>query len=372
MSRIPRGRRGRAQPLGLAALAAAVAVLICAAPAHAIVGGTAAAPGDWPWMAALLRADLPDAGKAQFCGAVVIAPRRVLTAAHCVMDTASREIDVLVGRTRLSESGGRRVHVVGAGIFPGFVNGRQPSLDAAVLLLGADAGVAPLPLAQPAQAAAWAPGTPGWTMGWGALNARPSPGGNRYFADRLRQLEVPVQGDAACEDVFGIGFWDYPYRPQWLLCAGTPDGRTGACNGDSGGPLVVAVPGGWLDAGIVNGGDGCASRGYFDLFARVDAISAFALAPALTVRPENVVAPRVLGRLAAGRTVRCTRGRWRGRPARFSVRWTRLGDPSGGVLGERTTLRLRARDARRGVSCSVTGANAGGRSTATARRARSV
>jgi secreted trypsin-like serine protease len=372
MPRNPLRRRRLAPQLAVAAVAVAVAALSAAAPSSAVVGGTPAAPGEWPWMAGLLRAELVDAGQAQFCGGVVIAPRRVLTAAHCVALLSSAQIDVLVGRTRLSEPGGRRLDVIGVSVFPGFVSGRQPSLDAAVLELAGDAGVSPLTLAGAGQEAMWAPGTLAWTIGWGALNARPSPGGNQYYADRLRQVQVPMQGDAACENAFGVGFWDYPYRPQWLLCAGTSEGRTGTCYGDSGGPLVVAAPGGWLDVGIVNGGDACAARGYFDLFARVDRISAFALAPSLTPRPENIVPPSLLGRVGAGRTMRCTHGRWRGRPTRFLVRWTRLHDRSGRVLSRRTTYRLTARDARRGVTCSVTGQNAGGRSTTTARPGRAA
>ena len=318
-------------------------------------------------MAAVLEADTRDAAWAQFCGGVVIGQRRVLTAAHCVVDERSRDVEVLLGRTRLTDTGGRRVRVAAISAYPGYVSGRRPSLDAAVLTLAADAGVPPLALARSGQAAAWAPGTQAWTLGWGELNARPSTGGNRYFADRLRELQLPVQGDDACENAYGIGFEDFPYRPAWLLCAGAGDGRAGPCKGDSGAPLVVGEPGSWLDVGVLSGGDGCATQGYFDLYARVDRISQFALGGNPTRQPDPAARPRITGRPVAHSLVRCTRGRWRGSPARFSFRWTRLGDRSHRVLGRGAVYRLRPRDASHGVSCIVTATNRGGHNTIVAR-----
>ena len=356
----------RSAPWGFAAAVLGALGLIAAVPAGAIVGGAPAPAGRWPWMVAILDGSRRDAGLAQFCGGVVIAPRRVLTAGHCVLGSRTGDLDVLVRRTRLRTNEGRRLPVTAISIFPAFVSGRSPGLDAAVLTLGADAGVAPLQLARPGQEAAWAPGTPAWTMGWGELNARPSPGGNRYFADRLRELQQPLQGDDACEGVYGLGLTEAPYRPAWLLCAGTAAGDTGTCFGDSGGPLVVDAGGAWLDVGIVNGGDACASRGYFDLYTRVDRISSFTRRRAPTAQPDPIAPPRVSGRLVAGGRVRCSRGRWRGSPARFSVRWRRLGGGSHRIRGTRTAHRLTAGDARRGVTCSITAANRGGRVTVAA------
>ncbi len=351
----------------MAVLALAVIVLAAAVPADAIVGGDAAPAGRWPWMVALLNSSETDAGLAQFCGGVVIGKHRILTAAHCVVDRTSDELEVLVGRTRLSEKQGRRLAVKSISVYPGFVDGSRRGLDAAVLTLRADTGVPPLALARPSQAAAWAPGTSAWTIGWGQINAGPSPGGNLYYADRLRELQLPVQGDAACESAYGIGFPDFPYRPAWLLCAGTGAGGAGPCHGDSGGPLVVGGSGAWLDVGILSGGDACAARGYYDLYARVDRISAFALQANPPSQPDPLALPRVVGDARAGARVRCTAGRWRGGPPRFSFAWTRLGDRAHRVVGRGRIYRLSARDARRGVTCSVTATSRGGRVTVAAR-----
>jgi secreted trypsin-like serine protease len=318
-------------------------------------------------MAALIRVPSANAGWGQFCGGAVIAARRVLTTAHCADEKRARDIDVLIGRTRLSQPGGTRIDVKSISVFPGYVSGRTPSLDAAVLTLAADAGVPPLRLALPGESAAWAPGTLAWTMGWGRLTAEESPGGYDYYADRLRELQQPIQGDDACEGVYGLGWRERPYRPSWELCVGSPADRAGTCYGDSGAPLVVGGPGGWLAVGIDVASDACASPGYFDVNVRVDQISSFALQPALTAQPDPTAAPRVIGRLVAGTRVRCTTGRWRGRPASFAVRWWTLGKRPHRLLGHDGAYRLTSRDAARGVRCTVTATNRGGRLTARSR-----
>jgi secreted trypsin-like serine protease len=263
----------------LAAAAVFTALLAAAPPAAAIVGGAPAPAGRWPWMVALLKTHAPNAFVGQFCGGTVIAPRRVLTAAHCIEDTSAKRILVLVGRERLTAHGGRRIAVTHIHEFPAWAHDKAPGLDAAVLTLAADAGVAPVTLARPGQDAAWAGGTAAWTLGWGRLNGASSPGGSSYYADRLRELALPIAGDDACEGVYGGGNGDLVYRPEWSVCAGAADGHTGTCYGDSGGPLVVGSDGAWLQVGVLTGADDCAPLGYYDLYARVDRVSAFALGP---------------------------------------------------------------------------------------------
>jgi secreted trypsin-like serine protease len=343
-------------------LAAVIAVGMAAgaSPAAAIVGGEAAPPGRWPWMVALLDTRGHDPYQGQFCGGTVIAADRVLTAGHCVIRAHARNLAVLVGRTRLTDHDGRIVHVRAISVFPGYVSGRESGLDAAILTLSEPAGVAPLALAAPGDEGRWPAGTPAWIMGWGQIDAQRSPGGTFYYADRLRELQLPIVTDDACENAYGGGTSDLPYRTAWTVCAGTGDGKAGGCFGDSGGPLVVGAAGNWLQVGIISGGDACASPGYYDLLTRVDRISAFALAPRPTEQPDPVARPSVTGRFAVGARVRCARGRWRGSPARFSVRWVRF---HGQTVGTGAVRRLSARDVSHGVTCVVTARNRGGVNT---------
>jgi secreted trypsin-like serine protease len=342
----------------LAAICAGLA--LGAADASAIVGGEPAPPGRWPWMAALVD-DPTDAFYGQFCGATVIGKRRLLTAGHCVLGERADKMMVLVGRSRLTERGGRQVPVTGISVFSGY-QGKALGLDAAVVTVGEDLDVPAVALAKAQDVTALAPGASAWTMGWGRLNAKPTGAGGSYTADRLRQLSLPVVGDDACERAYGGGGVLLTYRPAWELCAGVGDAATGTCYGDSGGPLVIESPAGWTQLGIVQSGDGCASPGFFDLYTRVDRIRAFALAARPTIQPQSVSPTRIRGRFAAGRVLTCVRGGFAGSPARYGVAWTWVddnGDPTRAVGGSWRHRVTRA-DRRHRLTCSVIARNAGG------------
>ena len=70
-----------------------------------VIGGQNADPGEWPWMTAMVSANR-DAFSGQFCGASLISPNWVLTAAHCLVDdgqvTAPSALDLIVNIHTLS------------------------------------------------------------------------------------------------------------------------------------------------------------------------------------------------------------------------------------------------------------------------------
>ena len=55
-----------------------------AGPSLAVVGGGTANPAAWPYMAALYVQGGESLWQSQFCGGTVVAPRLVVTAAHCL------------------------------------------------------------------------------------------------------------------------------------------------------------------------------------------------------------------------------------------------------------------------------------------------
>jgi len=232
-----------------------------------IVGGVEAEPGAWPWQVALLRSDVSNGYDAYFCGGSLIAPNWVLTAAHCISSIYTGHIvdasalDVAVGRHRLSSDEGQRIDVLQVVRHPAYSSAIADS-DVALLRLAEAityteviSTIAPL---APEQSELAAPETEAVVTGWGVLAF---PGGR---PDALYEVAVPIVDQALCNEAMGGGI-----TPN-MICAGPEEGGRDACFGDSGGPLMAPDgDDGWLQAGIVSWGIGCADAGYYGVYARV-------------------------------------------------------------------------------------------------------
>jgi secreted trypsin-like serine protease len=223
--------RLRLTPLIAALALVALAPLAHAAPTPRIVVGHDAGP--YPSMAALVFAGLSD-NDGQFCGATVIAPYAVLTAAHCLVDDTgvpalpAAQV-VLTGKSDLlAASGGQHLAVRQVVIHPAYDPGAVND-DVAVLLLAAPTAAPVMPRATSTPA----PG-PATAIGWGATNQAPVP--DLTYASKLQEASMPVQ--AACDEA-----------PK--ICT-SGAGDPGLCFGDSGGPLLVTTGGVTRQAGIAS------------------------------------------------------------------------------------------------------------------------
>ncbi|MFD5767958.1 serine protease [Streptomyces sp. NPDC127049] len=257
--------------LGLiTAVAGQVAGAAPAAADRVVVGGSPAATADAPWVVALSSRDRFGGTRAgQFCGGVVVAPTKVLTAAHClgreVLGGAPwqlRDFSVIGGRAELLGQGGQEVRIAGTWVNPDY-DPTSNSGDLAVLTLAE-----PLPqsyvirTAVPGDAAE-APGTPARVYGWGDTT------GNGGYASSLRSAPVQVLPDAACERAYPVGFGGgVSYRRTTMLCAGDPAGGRDACQGDSGGPLVARG----VLVGLVSWGSGCGQAENPGVYTRVSEV----------------------------------------------------------------------------------------------------
>ncbi|HYD29826.1 MAG TPA: serine protease, partial [Azospirillaceae bacterium] len=234
-----------------------------------IVGGRPAAAGSWPWQVAIVAAGNTDNADAQFCGGSLIGPRWVLTAAHCVAEggvvTSPASIKVLMGTHSLS-TGGRRLAVERIVVHPAYDEATSDNDIALVKLSSTVLGRA-IRLMTPELEPQLLPlGITGTVTGWGRTN--PSTGDaardtQPIFNPQLMQVDLPIVARTRCQALYD------PFTSN-MLCAGVQTGGKDSCQGDSGGPLMVADSlGGWVQAGIVSFGRGCAQRGVFGAYTRV-------------------------------------------------------------------------------------------------------
>jgi len=189
--------------------AAALAILLVAAPAQAIVGGREGAgiPG-----AASAVMVLTSGGGV--CSGVVVAPDAVLTAGHCVAGVGENRVHYrdAAGRPVLAEVAARLLHPAYDG---DAIRGRTRSIDLALLRtrdpLPARFAPAPLSAAMPRA------GQSLTLAGYGAARGNDRRSIGRYRGAALSVVE--------------------PYGPSrilvWLKAPGA-----GGCQGDSGGPIL--------------------------------------------------------------------------------------------------------------------------------------
>lgn len=240
-----------------------------------IIGGDVASIADFPSLAYIVATHSKREGFA--CTGSVIAPRVILTAAHCVENlelggfTPANEYAVATGRATPRQSGGGEVLAVSeTHVFPGFDPGTTHG-DAALLVLATPTVAPPLPLASATDSALYAGGTQVTLVGWGLTDPRA-----RSAPESLLTTSSVVLSPGACK-ARTHSFYP-PYSSVLQMCTtDPPDHANGGCFGDSGGPAIAHRPDGSpVEIGIVStGGPECSTR-LPNIFTRADLISTWA------------------------------------------------------------------------------------------------
>ncbi|XP_029177024.1 transmembrane protease serine 9-like [Nylanderia fulva] len=242
---------------------------------EAIVGGTQAAPGEFPWQCSLQQSG------SHFCGGSIIAPTKVLTAAHCVESFRSpSSFRVVTGST---DSRGGITHVVQRFVIhPGYTGQQRDSWrnDVAVITLAA-----PIQYNQYQQPIALATsqplsGTSATLSGWGLTST------NGNLSRYLLKMDQSVVSISNCQQRHRGMPLDNSH-----LCALNRRG-IGACQGDSGGPLVANRQ----QIGVTSWVLPCA-QGEPDAYANVPSLRPWILSQTFADEPEAIVGgtPAALG-----------------------------------------------------------------------------
>ena len=236
----------------LVALAVVAAFLIGAAsPSPAIVGGSTAANGAYPFMASL-----QDGSGFAFCGGSVIGSSWVLTAAHCVEGDDGSDLYVVTGRNDLSDtSTGQRIKVASVHVHPAYANSTH---DAALLRLSTPTSSPAIRLAGAADDHLEAAGTPVKVTGWG--DQLPTLG--LFSTNQLREVDLEVVSDADC------GTTNFGFDAPTGVCAEAL--LKDSCQGDSGGPLFATSGGTRIQIGIVSYGTSCAIPMFPGVYSEVN------------------------------------------------------------------------------------------------------
>jgi secreted trypsin-like serine protease len=257
------------------------AVTPAAAPASpgaraSIIGGKVAEIADFPSLAFISARD--GKGGGFDCTGTVVAPRVVLTAAHCVEDldagglTPADDYTVTTGFANPHQAtGADRIRVAATHVFPGFDPGIVRG-DAGVLILAAPTAAPPIPLATAADASLYLGGSEVLVAGWGLQRADSS-----TAPKRLRTGSTLIQQPSFCKRKTRP--YEPAYSPGQQMCTlEVPDRKVGDCFGDSGGPAIASrADGSAVEIGITStGAPGCDTR-FPNIFTRVDLVSAWAL-----------------------------------------------------------------------------------------------
>jgi hypothetical protein len=273
-------RRRRALERALVAVAITpLAILALVAPAGAIYGGHPARAGEVPWAAALqISGDLGVP-----CTAVVIAPRKVLTAAHCVAGVSPRRLTIVTGAADVARRGNHRSAVIGFAVNPDYKRADTFYDDFAVLTLARPVAVPGVRLPGPGDHPLTAAGATLKVAGWGITLYH-----GQNLPTTMRVARVKALGGGPC----GIAF-PFDFNGGLMICGGGPRygrGWVQACAGDSGGPVTATdATGEPVLVAITSFGTLCGDP--VESFSRIEAVIPWIVATAGVPAPAGMVSP---------------------------------------------------------------------------------
>jgi trypsin len=215
-----------------------------------IVGGEEAAKGELPFMVSL------QDRSGHFCGGSLIKKDWVLTAAHCVMGGAPRQ--VYIGLHDRSDTKNVEVFRPAAVIRHPQYNGGTIDYDYALIRLDGESKQEPIALNSQEISGS----TDFTTAGWGLTQER-----GDELPQVLRKVVVPFVTQEICNRSYPGEITDR------MICAGFEEGGKDSCQGDSGGPLVTKRGDKNYLVGVVSWGEGCARARKYGVYGKVNVVT---------------------------------------------------------------------------------------------------
>ena len=176
------------------------------------------------------------------CSGTLVAPRYVLTAAHCIGDIPGQPLDVALGGTDVAKPFDEVYSAGGHAVHPDWAANPQ-RFDIALIELPTESKIAPMTLAGASEDGLRAPGAKVTLAGWGSIDG--SGRGTGILRDGLTNVRPWRDCSAAYAN----------FAPESMVCA---DGKTiDSCRGDSGGPLLARAARGPVVVGVTSFGAAC-------------------------------------------------------------------------------------------------------------------
>ncbi|GAA1300045.1 hypothetical protein Psi02_21870 [Planotetraspora silvatica] len=258
------------------------------APRPQIVGGSTTTISAAPYIVQLWYQDPRDPGFVLFtCAGTMIAPNKVLTAAHCVsgLDWVHKG-EVAGGVSTLDADNYKWSFVKRQWVNPSY-NKNTLDNDIAILTLSKALPLSVAPIAMGTDTALYKTGTNATVFGWGTTTSAP----DAHTSNVLKKATLPIHSNSACNAALRDPSAGDQFIDGHMVCAGPPgtgndSTTTSTCPGDSGGPLLVSGK----VVGIVSWGIGiqdpstgewvknCGVEGTYPVFTKVSTYAGVAKA----------------------------------------------------------------------------------------------